>query len=75
VVTPSRFGRPDGLDDVVQALALLRPGAASIGMKELFVRRRHGLESAPLAHPALQITFCSHAFLVHRAEIPCITSR
>ncbi len=46
--------RAGGLDDVIQALALLRPGAASIGMKERFIRRRAGLEPARVAHPALQ---------------------
>jgi DNA polymerase III alpha subunit len=45
--------RPDGLDDVIQALALLRPGAASVGMKELFLRRRRGLEPVE-AHPLLE---------------------
>jgi DNA-directed DNA polymerase III PolC len=39
--------RPAGLGDVIQSLALLRPGAASIGMKENFIRRRHGLEEPP----------------------------
>src|SRR5207249_4787305 len=47
--------RPRGLDDVVQALALLRPGAASIGMKDRFIRRRHGLEVPPPAHPLLDV--------------------
>jgi DNA-directed DNA polymerase III PolC len=46
--------RPSGLDDVVQSLALLRPGAASIGMKERFIRRRAGLEPDHVAHPALE---------------------
>ncbi|MSR30226.1 MAG: DNA polymerase III subunit alpha [Gemmataceae bacterium] len=34
--------RADGIDDVIRALALIRPGAASIGMKERFIRRRRG---------------------------------
>jgi DNA-directed DNA polymerase III PolC len=42
------------LDDVIQSLALLRPGAASIGMKERFIRRRAGLETEPAAHPAME---------------------
>src|SRR5262249_24806886 len=46
--------RPRGLDDVIQALALLRPGAASIGMKDRFLRRRRGLEPASVVHPALE---------------------
>src|SRR5262249_51150897 len=37
----------DGLEDVIQSLALLRPGAASIGMKDRFIRRRRGLEESP----------------------------
>lgn len=47
--------QPTGLDDVIQALALLRPGAASIGMKELFVQRRRGQEATPLAHPMMEL--------------------
>ncbi len=45
--------RPDGLDEVIQTLALVRPGAAAPGMKELFVRRRRGLEPVA-AHPRLE---------------------
>lgn len=39
--------RPRDIHDVIQALALIRPGAASIGMKEAFIRRRRGLEMTP----------------------------
>lgn len=46
--------QPRGLDDVIQSLALLRPGAAGIGMKELFIRRRRGLEPTRVADPAVQ---------------------
>jgi DNA-directed DNA polymerase III PolC len=45
--------RPDGLEQVIQCLALLRPGAASVGMKERFLRRRRGLEPV-VAHPLLE---------------------
>jgi DNA-directed DNA polymerase III PolC len=45
--------QPERVEDVVQALALLRPGAASIGVKERFIRRRRGLEPVRVAHPAL----------------------
>jgi DNA-directed DNA polymerase III PolC len=45
--------RPDGLDDVIRALALVRPGAAGRGLKELYVRRKRGLEPAE-AHPLLE---------------------
>ncbi|HLJ94996.1 MAG TPA: DNA polymerase III subunit alpha, partial [Gemmataceae bacterium] len=46
--------QPQGLEDVIQALAMIRPGAASVGMKECFVRRRRGLEPVRCAHPSLE---------------------
>jgi DNA-directed DNA polymerase III PolC len=46
--------RPRGLMDVIQALALIRPGAASVGCKELFIRRRHGLEPVTYPHSILE---------------------
>jgi DNA-directed DNA polymerase III PolC len=45
--------RPASLLDLVQALAMIRPGAASVGMKEVFVRRRIGLEPVRNVHPKL----------------------
>ena len=41
------------LEEVAQALALIRPGAAEYGSKELFVKRLHG-EEIKYAHPALE---------------------
>jgi DNA-directed DNA polymerase III PolC len=46
--------RPRGVEDVIQSLALLRPGAASIGMKECFIRRRLGLEPAQVFQRTLK---------------------
>jgi len=43
--------QPSCARDVMQALALIRPGAAGIGMKEAFIRRRRGLERPPRGHP------------------------
>lgn len=45
---------PGGRDGVVDALALIRPGPASSGMKERFVCRAQGLEPVTFAHPALE---------------------
>jgi DNA polymerase III subunit alpha len=45
--------RPRNVEDVVQALALIRPGAALIGAKSRFVRRRRGLEPRQPLHPRL----------------------
>jgi DNA polymerase-3 subunit alpha len=45
--------RPRGLMDVVQALALIRPGVGSAGMKEFFVRRRREVDSVRRVYPPL----------------------
>jgi DNA polymerase III subunit alpha len=42
------------LEEVAQALALIRPGAAEYGSKELFVKRLRGEEEITFAHPALE---------------------
>jgi DNA polymerase III alpha subunit len=42
-----RMIRPADAKGLMQALALIRPGAASLGMKERFIRRARGLEPAP----------------------------
>jgi len=41
------------LEQVAQALALIRPGAAEYGSKELFVKRLHKQEDVTFAHPKL----------------------
>jgi DNA polymerase III alpha subunit len=46
--------QPRNMLDVIQALALIRPGAASIGAKEKFIRRRRGLEPVEHLHPYLE---------------------
>ena len=45
------------MDRVIQAIALVRPGPASIGMKDAFVRRARGLEPVRTAHPLLAEVF------------------
>ena len=42
------------LEDVAQALALIRPGAAEYGSKELFIKRLRGEEKVKYPHPALE---------------------
>jgi DNA-directed DNA polymerase III PolC len=46
--------RPRSLPDLVQALAVTRPAAASGGGREAFLRRRCGREAPAYAHPALE---------------------
>ena len=40
--------------DVILGLSLIRPGPASSGMKDRFVRRRRGMEPPEYLHPALR---------------------
>lgn len=43
--------QPKSIRDVMKVLALIRPGGASMGMKEVFVRRFRGLDPVPAGHP------------------------
>ena len=49
-----RTMRARTLEHVAQALALIRPGAAEYGSKELFIKRLRGEEKIEYAHPALE---------------------
>ncbi len=42
-----RMMRPSDARGLMKAIALIRPGAASLGMKEEFIRRERGLAPAP----------------------------
>jgi len=46
--------RARGRMDVILGLSLIRPGPASSGMKDRFVRCRRGLEAPEFLHPALR---------------------
>ena len=41
------------VDDVITAVALIRPGASGSGMKDVYIRRRAGLEKVSYVHPSL----------------------
>jgi DNA polymerase-3 subunit alpha len=43
------------LEEIAQALALIRPGASEYGSKELFIKRLRGEETIEYPHPALEI--------------------
>jgi DNA-directed DNA polymerase III PolC len=49
-----RTMRARTLEEIAQALALIRPGAAEYGSKELFVKRMRGEEEIKYPHPALE---------------------
>jgi DNA-directed DNA polymerase III PolC len=49
-----RMMKAQTLEEVAQALALIRPGAAEYGSKELFIKRLRGEEEVEYPHPALK---------------------
>jgi len=44
----------ESVEDVIVAVALIRPGASGSGMKEVYIRRRAGLEQTEYLHPSLK---------------------
>jgi len=67
--------RPSGMRDVMKALALIRPGAASIGMKEVFVRRHRGLEAAPPAPAAVErILGATHGVMLYEDDVMLVAA-
>jgi DNA polymerase III alpha subunit len=64
-----RMMRPSNMIELMQALALIRPGAASLGMKEHFVRRARGLEEAPPGDPRIdEILRESHGIMLYEDD-------
>ncbi len=43
----------ENVNDVIAAVALIRPGASGSGMKEVYIKRRAGLEAIKYVHPSL----------------------
>ncbi len=43
----------ENVEDVIAAVALIRPGASGSGMKEIYIKRRAGLEAVHHIHPSL----------------------
>ncbi|NIX56223.1 MAG: hypothetical protein GWN14_09920, partial [candidate division Zixibacteria bacterium] len=44
----------EGMDDVITAVALIRPGAADSGMKDAYIERRAGLKKVEYIHSSLK---------------------
>ncbi len=58
---------------MIRSLALLRPGAAGIGMKETYVRRRHGLEPVRMIHPRLtELLADNHGLMIYEDDTLCL---
>jgi DNA-directed DNA polymerase III PolC len=71
-----RMLRPRHLDDVIAAVALIRPGAAGTpspegrGMKEVYCRRARGQEPATYLHPRLAPVLAgTHGVLLYEEDV------
>ncbi len=57
-------------DDVIQAIALIRPGPAGSGMKAAFVRRFRGLEEPHAPHPRLAgLLHETHGVMLYQEDV------
>ena len=62
----------DHVDDVIVAVALIRPGASGNGggMKESYIRRRAGLEKTTYMHPALEEPLRdTHGIIIYQEQV------
>jgi len=66
---------PDSVQELMKALALIRPGAASIGMKEQFVRRRRGMSAPPASIPAIDaILGATHGVMLYEDDVMLVAA-
>jgi DNA-directed DNA polymerase III PolC len=65
-----RMLRCSTLAETIAAVALIRPGAAESGMKEVFCRRHRGLEPASFAHPRLEAVLGeTHGVMLYEEDV------
>jgi len=58
------------MDDVIRAVALIRPGPAGSGMKDCYVRRARGLEPATPLHPSLaEVLRDTHGVMLYQEDV------
>lgn len=58
------------MDDVIQAVALIRPGPAGSGMKDAFIRRFRGLEPPTPPHPLLADVLAeTHGVMLYQEDV------
>jgi len=63
------------MDDVIQAVALIRPGPASSGMKEAFVRRFRKLEEPEAPHPRLtEVLASTYGVMLYQEDVMQVVS-
>jgi DNA-directed DNA polymerase III PolC len=58
------------MDQVIQAVALIRPGPAGCGMKDSFIARVHGREAARAPHPSLDAVLAeTHGVMLYQEDV------
>lgn len=58
------------MDDVIQAVALIRPGPAGSGMKDAYIRRARGLEDPTPPHPRLaDVLWDTHGVMLYQEDV------
>ena len=64
------------MDDVIQAVALIRPGPAGSGMKDAYVRRFRKLEEARAPHPRLaDLLWETHGVMLYQEDVMQVAAR
>ncbi|MFN0007378.1 MAG: DNA polymerase III subunit alpha, partial [Planctomycetota bacterium] len=64
------------MDDVIQAVALIRPGPAGSGMKDAYVRRFRKLEDPRPPHPRLaDLLWDTHGVMLYQEDVMQVASR
>ena len=64
------------MGSTIDAHSLIRPGPASSGMKELFVRRVHGMEPVTYPHPALkELLDETYGIMLYEEDVMAVASR
>lgn len=65
----------DSLDDVIIAVALIRPGAANSGMKDQYILRRAGMVEIEFVHPALkEVLQDTYGNIIYQEQVMQIAS-
>ncbi len=63
------------LDDIIDAIAIIRPGPAEGGMKDAFIRRRAGQEKTSYLHPLLEpILKETYGIVVYQEQVLKVAS-
>jgi len=62
--------RSRNMDDVIQAVALIRPGPAGSGMKDAYVRRLRGMEPVRAPHPRLsELLWDTRGIMLYQEDV------